>query len=555
MSIKKIVLLVLVALVLIAVFALKSLLDPAKYKDKIIAQVKQSTGRDLKLNGKMDWSLSPLGFEFSDVELSNVPGFGNEPFAKIGSLQMKAKLMPLFHKKLDVDTIYLDGFTLNLSKDANGKTNWSDLIKPSSEETKPQETTTSGGPEITIGKIEIDHANLAWHDLQSGGKYTLQNLSLKTGRIQKNETLSLEMGVDVKYGTPEKKSRLELNANAQQEPEGFDLNNFKLKLDKTTATGSASLKTKPAPQWKFDLDVDDFDLDQYRNPSGSASKPSEPEKPSESPLSLLQSLNATADLKFHKLKAFGLQVSNLHLQMLAKDGKLNFGPNAAELYSGTYNGNSAIDVSDGSPQFKFDEQLKKIQIGPLAKDFGALTKFSGVGNIQIQITAAGKDAASFKPSISGPIALQLNNGKIEGFNLQKIIESTRAAAAQATGKTVPATGDPKDETLFKTLSATMNFKKGVASTNDIKLDGASLRASGSGAADMLKEMLNFDLDVTLIGAENGKDLTVPVEVKGSFSKPEFGVNWGSLAKQTAKSAAKKGIESGLNKLLKKKKNQ
>ena len=89
MSKWKIIIIAVVAVVLIGGLALRSLLDPAKFKGKIISAVKSSTGRDLAMNGKMDWSLSPLGFEFHDLQLSNAPGFGTEPFATIGSLQAK----------------------------------------------------------------------------------------------------------------------------------------------------------------------------------------------------------------------------------------------------------------------------------------------------------------------------------------------------------------------------------------------------------------------------------------------------------------------------------
>ncbi len=55
--------------------------DPNDYKDRIAAAVKQSTGRELLLPGKLSLSIFPwIAIETGEASLGNPPGFGNEKF-------------------------------------------------------------------------------------------------------------------------------------------------------------------------------------------------------------------------------------------------------------------------------------------------------------------------------------------------------------------------------------------------------------------------------------------------------------------------------------------
>ena len=103
-------LLVVVVLIGTAVVVAPLVLDPNDFKGDIITQVKERTGRDLKIEGDLKLSVFPwLGIEIGGVELGNAPGFGDQPFAAAKSAAVRVKLMPLLDKELEVDTIGIDG--------------------------------------------------------------------------------------------------------------------------------------------------------------------------------------------------------------------------------------------------------------------------------------------------------------------------------------------------------------------------------------------------------------------------------------------------------------
>ena len=71
---------------------------------------------DLAIEGDIGLSVFPwLGVELHSLALSQPEGFGDEPFVSVEHAQVRAKLMPLLEKKLEVDTVQLDGLRLSLT--------------------------------------------------------------------------------------------------------------------------------------------------------------------------------------------------------------------------------------------------------------------------------------------------------------------------------------------------------------------------------------------------------------------------------------------------------
>ncbi len=97
---------VLIGVLITAAIVLPFVFDPNQYKGEIIRLVKDKTGRDLKIEKKIGWSFFPrLGIEAGGLELSNAPGFGKQPFARIEAAGVRVEFLPLLSGKLSVDTV------------------------------------------------------------------------------------------------------------------------------------------------------------------------------------------------------------------------------------------------------------------------------------------------------------------------------------------------------------------------------------------------------------------------------------------------------------------
>lgn len=256
--------LVVALLVIAAVIVIPLVVDPNDYKDDIIAQVKQQTGRDLALQDKLELSVFPtLAVQLGGARLSNAEGFGDKPFAEVDKLALKVKLLPLLSKRVEVDTVVLRGLKLNLAKDAEGKSNWDDLVakgeKPEEQPAEDQPKADKDGEKLAIKVegVEIEDAQLVWDDKQAGQFYELSGLRLVTGAISPGATVPVELGLSLKQKAPARTVDLELKTQLSAD-EDFQ----KLRIEDLLAKLAAAGEGLPKGGVKLELGAAQIAVDQ-----------------------------------------------------------------------------------------------------------------------------------------------------------------------------------------------------------------------------------------------------------------------------------------------------
>ena len=120
-----IVVVVLVVLVAGAAVVLPQFISVDTYKDKLVAEVKSATGRDLKISGPVHLSVLPhLAIDAAQVSFSNAAGAQSKDMMTLGSLQVEVELLPLLQKTVVVDRFVLKDPVIALEVDKQGKPNW-----------------------------------------------------------------------------------------------------------------------------------------------------------------------------------------------------------------------------------------------------------------------------------------------------------------------------------------------------------------------------------------------------------------------------------------------
>ncbi len=101
------------------------LVNPNAYKGKIVAAVKESTGRELKLPGDIKLSVIPwVALELGPASLGNPPGFSDEPFLSFTHANVRVRLLPLLLRHLEIARVEVEGLDLRLRRNAAGRGNW-----------------------------------------------------------------------------------------------------------------------------------------------------------------------------------------------------------------------------------------------------------------------------------------------------------------------------------------------------------------------------------------------------------------------------------------------
>lgn len=148
-------------------------IDPNDYRDDVTALVKDKTGLILEIKGDIGWNFFPaIGFSVEQLSLATAEG--EAPLAAIGKAAVSVQLMPLFQRRINVNTLFIDGLTANLVVDESGKGNWEALLGEGKEETPaPAEQPAGPAPEINLPQVVVTNATLDYVDRATPAHYTL----------------------------------------------------------------------------------------------------------------------------------------------------------------------------------------------------------------------------------------------------------------------------------------------------------------------------------------------------------------------------------------------
>ena len=349
-----------------------------------------------------------------------------------------------------------------------------------------------------------------------------------------------------------------LDATAKQ----LRLSNLKLRLDDSTATGSLSISDFSRPRPTIALSVNTIDFDRYLPPvhEGGAAATGSPATVAVAgvgalPLETLRKLDLDASLRIANLTIKKLHVSDTSVTLAAHAGDIRLSPLRAVLYQGKYEGSTRLDVRGNIPLLSLNESLSNIQAGPLLKDLCGKDRVTGLATLSAKLTAQGAAPDALRRSLSGQAAFSFTDGAVKGVNMARILRNAQTAL-KGGGSAQPQATTP-DQTEFSELRGTVTLVNGIAHNNDLSAKSPLLRIGGEGTADLVKEYMDYRVDVTVVGTLEGqggreltdlKGVTIPVQVKGPFADLSYRPDLEAVLSGRAKAKVEEKLQEQKQKL-------
>ncbi|MEF1288748.1 AsmA family protein [Vibrio sp. M260118] len=202
---KKLLLIVAIPVVVIvgALIALVTLVNPNQFKPLIVEQAKTHTGLELVIDGDISWQFFPsIGFELGQTQLRNPQGFEQMNMFKVDTVGIDVSVMPLFSQQLEIGNITLDGAAFSLETLPDGTKNIDALTQAQSaqaeqatapaasesasqvsEPAAEQTTDTASAWSINLAGVTISNASVDIQDKQAGSFTKLYDVSLNLSQF------------------------------------------------------------------------------------------------------------------------------------------------------------------------------------------------------------------------------------------------------------------------------------------------------------------------------------------------------------------------------------
>ena len=582
------------ALVIVAGIAVSLFFDPNDFRDQIQEGVKESTGRDLVIEGDIELDIFPwLALDVGKASLGNAEGFGDEPMASFDRATLSVKLLPmLLNREVSIGTANLESLHLNLAVDRNGRSNWEDLAK-ADEDPAPADASADGEDttlSLNVTSINISNASFVYADARTGDRYSISNANLKTGNITEGTGVSVEGGLSFDLQPKDMSGDVEVESNVMFDPDAgtvaFDnlqisgfvegvmetpvtfgiktnvdvgdaavaLNDIVLALDESVFRGAMKVPRGADGAFEVDLVADTLDLNRYMVPADAEqAAATEAAAPVAIPNDLVRALNARGTLKVGSVTLGGLQFANVDLGMNTSNGKMRLYPISADIFDGTYKGDVRLNASGSTAGLAVDETIKGVSLKSLAGAMFEEQNISGTISGNFKLTGRGNDTAQIQKTLNGTMTMGVLDGAWEGVDLWYELRRARALLKKE------AAPEPSDNprTKFSSLSATGVVTNGIFKNDDFRAEMPFMQVDGRGSVNIPEATVDYRMSARVLNkpelagdasAEELEDLTktvIPIRISGPLSDPSIKPDVEDMLKQRVEEEVKDKLKDKL----------
>jgi AsmA protein len=568
----------LLGLALIGLILTSWLIDRNALRQAVEAQIRSVTGLDLVVKGNIDVSVFPGSYvSFHDVGLKG--GGTTDPALSVDVLTANLRLLPLLLQRFQIADVMMLRPLIIVTRAADGNSNWTPFIQTIARTMKPGADNQVSFSEIRIqdGKLSYEDAgnhasekldnidlSLAWPSIsrsfaatgefdwrgervdgsisasdflaalsgdRSGLKARLTSAPLKLafdGTVANRTSAMLEgtLTVDTSSlrsalqwtGQPVPGSggfgRFALKARANVVGASIALTNVNIELDGNVAEGVMTYSNNGRQALQATLAADALDFTPYISTfrllaSGARDWNRQ-----------LFDLNAlsTTDLDM-RLSAARVAIGPSRLGRTAfganlRGGALALSVGEAQIYGGIARGSFAVARSDAVADVKAQFQFTDVDLQSCASELFGVTKLSGRGNLNVSLVASGSSPFGLAQSLDGTATLTGHDGAIAGFNVEQLLKRLEKRPLSGAGNF------RSGSTPYDTLSVAVKLADGVATAEDVRLEGSGLRVSLTGTTSVPTREYDMKGTASLISSANdGPGFELPFVVQGPWDDP------------------------------------
>ena len=566
----------LLGLMVVALIASSWLLNRDALRKAVEAQIRAVTGLDLVVKGGTDISVFPGSYvSFHDVGLRG--GAAADPALTVDVLTANLRLLPLLLQRFEIADVMMLRPRIRVVRDINGDSNWTPFVGTITRTMKPGAENQVSFSEIRIQDGELTYEDpvrqikealgdidlsLAWPSIsrsfaatgqfdwrgervdgsisigdflaalsgdRSGFKARLASAPLKLafdGTVANRTSMMMEGTMTVDSASLRNAlrwtgqappgsggfGRFALKARANVVGASVALTNVNVELDGNVAEGVMTYANNGRQSLQATLAADALDFTPYISTfrllaSGARDWNRQ--------LFDLDSLSTT-DLDI-RLSAARMTVGPSKLGRTAiganlRNGALALSVGEAQIYGGIAKGSFGLSRADAAADVKAQFQFTDVDLQACASELFGVNKLSGRGNLSVSLAASGSSPFGLAQSLDGTAMLTGHDGTITGFNVEQLLKRLERRPLSGAGNF------RSGSTPYSNLTVAMKFADGVASVDDVHIDGPA-RVTLTGTASMPSREFDMKGIASLTNADGTPGFALPFVVQGPWDDP------------------------------------
>jgi AsmA family protein len=246
------------------------------------------------------------------------------------------------------------------------------------------------------------------------------------------------------------------------------------------------------------------------------------------PLDGLKAADAKVAFDAAKVIVQGMNITNVTVNLNLKNGRLSVDPLGAIVAGGKINANVLLDASKATAALKTKIKASQIDYGQILVQQGLGDMATGKVDVTLDVSGSGRSVRQLMAGLNGKTRVQVKDGRLESGALNVISTDMLNVF------------DSKDDKAIRCAVVQFNITKGMADTHAIVFETGGLSVIGSGSANLANETLKLRVDPRSKKANLATVAMVPVDISGTFAKPDWQIDMAGAAGNVAAGAARTG---------------
>ena len=284
------------------------------------------------------------------------------------------------------------------------------------------------------------------------------------------------------------------------------LNKYDLTINnkKISLNGKANIDLTHKPQVHLDLLTSEIDLNglskkgnisnkgQGESVSNKSRLPWSKEKID---LSFLNAFDGTFTISIPRLIKAPLNIDKIKSKLQLANGKLSLETFSGHIYGGTIAASGYMISKTG--EVLLNTALKDAKLKDMVLDYKEIKITEGNFNFSSKLQSLGTSESNYVNNLSGNINMLGTEGKINGVNLQKILNSLNNINDISSFVSLLDTSFAGGQTAFNKLETNIIIEQGIGTINHFKLESPEVEMSAEGNINLPKYSVDVNSTVKI----------------------------------------------------------
>jgi len=563
-------------LVLVGLVASSWLINRDALRQAVEAQIRAVTGLELEVKGPIDVSVFPGSYvSFHDVGLKG--SAATDPALRVDVLTANLRLPPLLLQRFEIADLMMLRPQIHVARAADGESNWTPFIETIARTMKPGADNQVSFSEIRIQdgtltyedagnqaseKLEDIDLSLAWPSIsrsfaatgqfdwhgeridgsisvsdflaalsgdRSGLKARLSSAPLKLafdGTVANRTSAMMEGTLTVDSASLRNAlqwagqappgpgggfGRFALKARANVVGASMALTNVNVELDGNVAEGVMTYSNNGRQAVQATLAADTLDFTPYISTFRLLASGARDWNRQMFDLNSLSTTDLDMRLSAARVTVGATKLGRTAFGANLRGGTLALSVGEAQVYGGIAKGSFGVTRADTSADVKAQFQFLDVDLAACASELFGFNRLSGRGNLNVSLVASGSSPFGLVQSLDGSAILTGHDGAISGFNVEQLLK--RLERRPLSGGNIRSGSTP-----FDNLTVSLKFADGIATTEEVRMEGSASRVTLTGTASVPTREFNLK-GVASLTSNGTTSFELPFVVEGPWDDP------------------------------------